>query len=164
MPISTLQGWHPGEVSIQRQLGYAAAVPSRWTAVENQLREQHQIFHTSNLSFIPLTTTDDDGRPWAGIAAGSTGQVGFVESPGLKTLVFRARLWDGDPMLETLRKRESSRSSHGETTAEERYLTAGLGIEFSTRRRNKFAGRVERVKAITEQDYVFELGITEALG
>ncbi|EAU33071.1 conserved hypothetical protein [Aspergillus terreus NIH2624] len=164
MPISTLQGWHPGEVSIQRQLGYAAAVSSRWTAVENQLREQHQIFHTSNLSFIPLTTTDDDGRPWAGIAAGSTGQVGFVESPGLKTLVFRARLWDGDPLLETLRKRKSSRSSHGETATEERYLTAGLGIEFSTRRRNKFAGRLERVKAITEQDYVFEVGITEALG
>ncbi|KAL5359462.1 hypothetical protein BJX96DRAFT_58390 [Aspergillus floccosus] len=164
MSISALQGWHPGEASIQRQLGYAAAVSSRWAAVENQLREQHQKFHTSNLPFIPLTTTDDDGRPWAGIAAGSTGQVGFVESPSLKTLVFRAKLWEGDPILETLKKLESFQSSGENTKEEERYLTAGLGIEFSTRRRNKFAGRIERVKAITEQDYVFEVEINEALG
>ncbi|GFF57997.1 conserved hypothetical protein [Aspergillus udagawae] len=165
MPISALQGWHPGEASIQRQLGYATAISSRWNAVENQLREQHQIFHTSKLSFMPLTTADSDGRPWAGIVAGSTGQVGFVESPDVKTLVFRARLWEGDPILETLKEWEFLHGDPVENRkAGERFLTAGLGIEFSTRRRNKFAGRIEGVKAMTERDYVFGVEITEALG
>ncbi|OJJ65810.1 hypothetical protein ASPBRDRAFT_189745 [Aspergillus brasiliensis CBS 101740] len=165
MAISALHGWHPGEVAIQRQLGYATAVSSHWTGVENQLREQHQIFHTSNLPFIPLTTTDADGRPWGGIVAGSTGTVGFVESPSLKSLVFRARLWNGDPILETLRWWESLESDQREgKKAQERLLTAGLGIEFSTRRRNKFAGKIDMVKAVSEKDYVFRVGITEALG
>lgn len=165
MAIPALQGWHPGEVAIQRQLGYATAVSSHWTAVENQLREQHQLFHTSKLPFIPLTTTDADGRPWAGIVAGSTGTVGFVESPSLKSLVFRARLWDGDPMLETLREWKALEDDQIKgPILQERLLTAGLGIEFSTRRRNKFAGKIDMVKARSDQDYDFGVDITEALG
>ncbi|GLA03050.1 hypothetical protein AnigIFM60653_002646 [Aspergillus niger] len=165
MAIPALQGWHPGEVAIQRQLGYATAVSSHWTAVENQLREQHQLFHTSNLPFIPLTTTDADGRPWAGIVAGSTGTIGFVESPSLKSLVFRAKLWDGDPMLETLREWKLLEDDQIKgPILQERLLTAGLGIEFSTRRRNKFAGKIDMVKARSDQDYDFGVEITEALG
>ncbi|PYH35277.1 putative oxidoreductase, FAD-binding [Aspergillus neoniger CBS 115656] len=168
MAIPALQGWHPGEVAIQRQLGYATAVSSHWTAVENQLREQHQIFHTSNLPFIPLTTTDADGRPWGGIVAGSTGTVGFVDSPGLKSLVFRARLWEGDPILSTLQGWTSLKDINNHQMegriSEKRSLTAGLGIEFPTRRRNKFAGKIYMVKAMSHHDYIFEVEITEALG
>ncbi|GFN20961.1 hypothetical protein AtubIFM55763_006076 [Aspergillus tubingensis] len=168
MAIPALQGWHPGEVAIQGQLGYATAVSSHWTAVENQLREQHQIFHTSNLPFIPLTTTDADGRPWGGIVAGSTGTVGFVDSPNLKSLVFRPRLWEGDPILPTLQgwrsvKDITNHQMEGRRS-EERSLTAGLGIEFPTRRRNKFAGKIQMVKAMSHYDYIFEVEITEALG
>ncbi|BCR99700.1 putative oxidoreductase, FAD-binding [Aspergillus luchuensis] len=165
MAIPALQGWHPGEVAIQCQLGYATAVSSHWTAVENQLREQHQLFHTSRLPFIPLTTTDADGRPWAGIVAGSTGTVGFVDSSSLKSLVFRARLWDGDPMLETLREWTPLEDDQTKgPILQERLLTAGLGIEFSTRRRNKFAGKIDMVKARSDLDYDFRVDITEALG
>ena len=52
----------------------------------------------------------------------------------------------------------------------ERALTAGLGIEFSTRRRNKFAGRVRGVEMLKgkhgegEREYVVDLEVNEAVG
>jgi hypothetical protein len=50
----------------------------------------------------------------------------------------------------------------------ERALTAGLGIEFSTRRRNKFAGSIRNVRNYPERDgkgeFEIEIEVNEAVG
>ncbi|RDW90646.1 uncharacterized protein DSM5745_02421 [Aspergillus mulundensis] len=152
---TALQGWHPGETKLHNLLHFPDSIAASYVVIESQLREQHRIFHTSNLPFIPLTVIDEDGRPWAGIAAGS-GEIGFVTSPDLKTLVFGLHVWDGDPLAELL--------DGWSGKAEERALTAGLGIEFSTRRRNKFAGSVRGVRAVAKEEYVVRVEVNEAVG
>jgi hypothetical protein len=162
---AALTNWHPGEHGVQRKLGYADSIRDRWNAVENAMREQHRIFHTSNLPFIPLTTLDAQGRPWASIVAGATGEIGFVQSPDAQTLIVNARLWNGEPLLDTVRAWPTA--VDGETVNLERFLIAGLGIEFPTRRRNKFAGRIRGVEGSRDPkglEYQFDLEVTQALG
>ena len=162
MTMAALHGWHPGELSIQRKLGFADAVKDRWAAVRNFMPEQHRIFHTSNLPFIPTTTLDEDGRPWASIVAGPNGAFGFVQSPDDRTLSVYARIWDGDPLLDTVSSWTSAKHQRDAITG--RSLIAGLGIEFSTRRRNKFAGHIQHVQQVTMSDYQIDLKITETTG
>jgi predicted pyridoxine 5'-phosphate oxidase superfamily flavin-nucleotide-binding protein len=160
--ISGLQGWHPGEVAMQSKLGFAQAMSSSWQKIEDRMREQHRIFHTGNLPFIPITTTDDEGRPWASLVAGADGEIGFVEGPDLKTLIVNARLWPGEPLLDTLNKWVDGNGQN--PTSPERYLTAGIGIEFPTRRRNKFAGYIEDVKRTTDLDFRLNLQVNQTTG
>jgi hypothetical protein len=159
---AALQGWHPGETKLQRILGFADAVSDRWQYVENCMREQHRIFFTSNLPFISITTLDDDGRPWASIAAGATGEIGFAKSPDTRTLIMHVRLWEGEPLLNTTKRWVEVQN--GAIATPERFLTAGIGIEFSTRRRNKFAGLIKSVKIRKEWDYELTFQVTQALG
>lgn len=159
---TALQGWHPGELFVQQKLGYDQAVSERWRLTENFMREQHRIFHSSNLNFIPITTADAQGRPWASILSGVTGEIGFVKCPDPNTMLANIRLWEGDPLLETLRvwmDPKQRRASHPE-----RFLIAGVGIEYTTRRRNKFAGLIKTVKQLSQLDYEVTLYVNEALG
>lgn len=153
-----ITGWHPGETTIQSKLGLSSAVSQSWRAIEPQLREQHRLFHTSNLPFIPMAVVDREGRPWAGIAAGKDGEIGFVRGPDLKTLVMAVRVWRGEPLGEVLSDWSEARDG--------RELIAGLGIEFSTRRRNKFAGFIRDVVPgqVEGLDYVLEMEVDEAVG
>ena len=162
MATTSLKGWHPGEVIVQRKLGFADAVSDRWALVSNLMREQHRIFHTSNLPLIPITTIDEDGRPWASIVTGAKGEIGFVRSPDPNTLVINTRLWDGEPLAATLKAWKDQSDQRAQNS--DRFLTAGLGIEFPTRRRNKFAGWINGVKQITDLDYELDLKVIEALG
>jgi predicted pyridoxine 5'-phosphate oxidase superfamily flavin-nucleotide-binding protein len=160
--MTALQGWHPGEAVLQRQLGYTEAVAESWRYVDNFMRQQHRVFHTSNLLFIPITAVDEGGRPWASLLAGATGEIGFVNSPNANTLIVNARLWDGDPLLNTVKAWLDQKMR--QATSPERFLTAGIGIEYTTRRRNKFAGRIAGVKHITDLDYELNLNINESIG
>ena len=161
--MEALQGWHPGEVAVQRRLGFENAVSDLWRRVGKFMPEQHGLFHSSNLHFIPLTTVDESGCPWASIMAAADGSIGFVKSPTPQTLSIAAHLWDGDPLLDTAVAWSKAKLSGTENSR--RFLTAGLGIEFefSTRRRNKFAGRIQDIcplGIITR----FDLNINEAIG
>ncbi|KAJ5454249.1 uncharacterized protein N7458_005205 [Penicillium daleae] len=160
--MAALQGWHPGELAIQRKLGFADAVKNSWTSMKNFMPEQHRIFHTSHLPFIPVTTLDRDGRPWASVVAGPNGSIGFVQSPDDTTLSMYARIWDGDPLLDTVKSWGSLKDE--KDAIAKRSLTAGLGIEFSTRRRNKFAGRIQHVEPVTKSDYHIGMTVTETTG
>ncbi|KAL3447307.1 hypothetical protein BJX65DRAFT_318197 [Aspergillus insuetus] len=161
-PGPGLNGWHPGETALHNKLSFPAALATRYVAIENQLREQHRIFHTSNLPFIPLAVVDEQGRPWAGIAAGRNGEIGFVTAPSLKKLVVKGCAWVGDPLFEALNEKGDLEG------VSVRALTAGLGIEFSTRRRNKFAGAIRSVQAFPEREgkgeYEIEIEVNEAVG
>lgn len=88
---------------MQCKLGYADAMKDAWFQIRNFMPDQHRLFHTSNLPFIPIATVDEAGRPWAAIVAGPRGETGFVDSPDPQTLAITARLWDGDPLLDTVK-------------------------------------------------------------
>lgn len=56
MPV--LNGWHKGERSIQKKLGFDAVMTTGYTWIDGSLPEQHRLFHTTRLPFMPITTLD----------------------------------------------------------------------------------------------------------
>ena len=105
-----------------------------YTYISSYMPEQHRVFYTSNLPFIPATILDESGRPWGSIFAGKGGEIGFVKSPDESSMSMDLVSWEGDPLLKYLGVRKDEKG---------RVLVAGIGIEISTRRRNKFAGWIE---------------------
>ncbi|PBK81090.1 hypothetical protein ARMGADRAFT_1091639 [Armillaria gallica] len=149
-----LYGWHPGERAIRQKVGYDKDHSLNWlyTSVEGDLPPDHGAFYATRLPFLPITTMDSSGRPWGSILAGPDGEPGFISSPKYTTLSFNVKVWDGDPFV----------SNVGESREDE-MLMAGIGVEFSTRRRNKFAGKI--TKRMGNRDgYHFEVHVNEAIG
>ncbi|PIL29435.1 hypothetical protein GSI_08377 [Ganoderma sinense ZZ0214-1] len=154
-----LQGWHPGERAIQRKLGFDGPMSQAWTWISGDMPEQHRIFHSRNLPFIPLTTVDTGGRPWSSILASKDGKPGFVRSPTDQTLVVECRAWDGDPLVENIGAWLDT-----ETSRRDRFNVAGIGIEFGTRRRNKFAGFLREAASKEGHDFELKLSVNQAIG
>ncbi|KAF8548266.1 hypothetical protein OG21DRAFT_1449355 [Imleria badia] len=134
--MGPIGGWHKGERSIQHKMGYAGAMSEAWTRIEPEMPEEHQVFYTTRLPFIPVTTIDDRQRPWSSILAGPDGQPGFATSRHSGELTLSAHVWEGDPFPQNVAASSTRRP----------VLIAGIGIEFSTRRRNKFAGYIETLE------------------
>ncbi|EKM51677.1 uncharacterized protein PHACADRAFT_261962 [Phanerochaete carnosa HHB-10118-sp] len=149
MPIL---GWHRGERIIQERLGFGASMSNNYTWIRDFMPDQHREFHSTRLPFIPVTTLDDRGRPWTSIWAGKAGEPGFVNSSSPNHMDMEIKVWEGDPFW------DNHTLFNGE-----KLLAAGIGIEFSTRRRNKFAGHVY---AMQKDNNVFQLKliVNEAIG
>ncbi|KAF7305798.1 putative PNPOx domain-containing protein [Mycena chlorophos] len=150
-----LNGWHRGEDAIHLKLGTYGdyAVDQMYRHVDGELPEEHAEFHSTRLSFLPVTTLDSEGRPWGSVLAAKGGKRGFVRATRYSTLSVDAELWDGDPLLENA-------EMFGKT---KEMLVAGIGVELSTRRRNKFAGTIsslERNGTSMSLDFV----VNEAIG
>lgn len=153
MPVPALKTWHKGELAVQGLMNLPQRVSI--AAVVDALPEQHRIFHSSKLFFLPTTTLDHDGRPWASVLASSTGMPGFIKSPTESELLISAHVWDGDPILRNL--------SSWKHFDKGKVLLSAVGLETSTRRRNKFAGSV--VKAdLQERDLALSVNVNQALG
>lgn len=148
-----VQGWHRGELAIQKKLGYDGPMAIGYSWIEQELPEEHRVFHTTRLPFIPVTTLDDTGRPWSCILAGSAGEPGFVSSPNWDRLDMDVRVWPGDPFKENINLFGTG----------QKILAAGIGIEFSTRRRNKFAGYISDVRKHGDS-YQIKLIVNQAIG
>lgn len=151
--MGPINGWHKGERAIQHKMGYAGVVSEAWTHIEPEMPEQHQVFYTTRLPFIPVTTIDDKRRPWSSILAGPDGQPGFATSRHLGDLTFNACVWEGDPFLQNV----AGPASNGSPV-----LIAGIGVEFSTRRRNKFAGYIATLE--TDRYSAYDLSWMKRLG
>ncbi len=149
-----LYGWHPGERAIRQKVGIDKDHSLNWlyTSVEGDLPPDHGVFYATRLPFLPITTLDSSGRPWGSILAGPDGAPGFISSPKYTTLSFNIKVWDGDPFV----------SNVGESRDDD-MLMAGIGVEFSTRRRNKFAGKITKRKG-NRDGYHFEVHVNEAIG
>ncbi|KAG1727467.1 uncharacterized protein EDB91DRAFT_1163916 [Suillus paluster] len=156
--MTTLNGWHKGELALQQKLGFHEAVSQTWTEIDGEMPEQHRIFYSTRLPFIPVTTLDSMGRPWSSVLAGPNGEIGWASSETYDQLSMRAEVWDGDPL-------KANVGYHAESANEmpREMLIAGIGVEFSTRRRNKFAGSVS---SIEQQGTLFNIRTTvnEAFG
>lgn len=146
------KGWHPGEQAVQKLM----CLPERVSvsAIVNKLPDQHRIFHSTRLHYVPITTLDDEGRPWASVLCSSLGTPGFIYSPTNTSLHVHARVWPGDPISTTLAQLDGRKDDP---------FASGLGLEPSTRRRNKFSGRVSHAN-FDGRDLILELSVTHALG
>lgn len=143
-----LNGWHLGERIVHKKLWEGDPyIAMRYHSVAGDLPDEHAKFHMRCLPFLPLTTLDARGRPWGSILAGRDGKPGFIHNPLYSVLTLEVKAWPGEPLLESLKVA----SPDGEI------LVAGIGVEFPTRRRNKFAGKVTKWE---QDDEVFNLSLT----
>ena len=115
--------FHAGEHEVQARLGVRDIEDWARKVVRDHLPEEHRRFHTA-LPFLVVAARDDRGRPWATLL---TGPDGFVTSPDPCSLVIDAKPVPGDGLDGTL----VSGADIGV-----------LGIELTTRRRNRVNGRI----------------------
>ncbi|KAG6875608.1 hypothetical protein C0992_003112 [Termitomyces sp. T32_za158] len=152
-----LNGWHRGERLVHEKLGHNDnySIMSLYHHIGSDLPEEHAVFYTTRLPFLPIVTLDKSGRPWGSILAGTDGKPGFVRNSRSRhsTMYITAKLWSGEPLL-----------GNAETYKEDcPILVAGIGVEYPTRRRNKFAGKITKLRKTGDEIHL-ELLVNEALG
>ncbi len=132
--------FHAGEQQLQRLTAMRDEMEQFGRKViRSYLTEQHRDFYRQ-LPFVILGAVDAEDQPWATILSG---QPGFLSSPDAGRLRIAARpLW-GDPAADGLRPGAR---------------IGGLGIEFATRRRNRFSA------AIAASDDAMMADIEQAFG
>jgi predicted pyridoxine 5'-phosphate oxidase superfamily flavin-nucleotide-binding protein len=117
--------FHAGEQKIQSLAGVRDRIELKGRAViRDHMPEQHRAFFAA-LPFMVVGLADQNGHPWATTLSGPPG---FMNSADQKLLTVKAWLDRGDPLHSCIRDGAP---------------VGGLGIEFSTRRRNRINGRIE---------------------
>ena len=148
MPALTEQGWdldispfHSGELAIQDRVGVREKIdrPGR-RSTRRFMTQQHRAFFPQLPCFF-MASVDETGQPWASMLVGTPG---FLDPLSDIALRVRVRPLLGDPLNRTLR---------------EGAPVAGLGIEFTTRRRNRMIGTASRI-----DDDGFTIDIKHTLG
>ena len=133
--------FHAGEQRVQSQLGVRDEIESfARRVVRPFLPEQHRVFY-AQLPFVVLAARDAGGRPWATLLAE---EPGFVASPDSKRLRVATLPLEGDALAGALESGDD---------------IGLLGIELSTRRRNRVNGRVSGRRAGG-----FDLEVTQSFG
>ncbi|TFK71155.1 hypothetical protein BDN72DRAFT_482403 [Pluteus cervinus] len=156
--MSALNGQHRGEREIHKKLHWDKdpSVQILYSYISGDLPTEHAIFHSQKVPFLPIVTLGPDGRPWSSILAGEDGRPGFIRYSRYSTLTIDANVWKGDPILENSKSWGGGGESRG-------ILVAGLGIDYGTRRRNKFAGKVAKANRVNDAFHL-EFSINEAIG
>jgi uncharacterized protein len=133
--------WHEGELALQRSVGVAEQMDARGrTRLRKFLLEQHREFFPL-LPFIVLGAVDPDGEIWATLRAGPPG---FLTSPDPKILSFRLKRDVDDP---------------ADIGMNDGDAVGALGIDLSTRRRNRLNGIIQRSDAES-----FSLEVIQSFG
>lgn len=133
--------FHPGERAMQTRAGVEEVATSRaGLMIKDHLTAQHQAFFPL-LNTLFVGSVDVQGRVWASVLVAPPGFIQVVDERHLR---IKARPVDGDPL--------------GENLTIKQYL-GFLGLEFSTRRRNRMTGQVMAV-----QDAAVDIEVTQALG
>src|SRR5882757_4227002 len=117
--------FHAGEQTIQRLAGVRDRIELKGHAIiRDYMLEQHRAFFAA-LPFMVVGLADQNGHPWATTLSGPPG---FMKSANEKLLTIKAWLDPSDPLHSCVRAGAP---------------VGGLGIELSTRRRNRINGRIE---------------------
>jgi len=117
--------FHVGEQTIQNRAGVRDRIERKGRAIiRDYMPEQHRAFFAA-LPFIVVGLADQNGHPWATTLSGPPG---FINSADGNQLTIKAWLDPGDPLHSCIRDGAP---------------IGGLGIELSTRRRNRINGRIE---------------------
>lgn len=133
--------FHTGELAIQARLGVQEQMDKQGRRVIREfLPDQHCQFF-AQLPYVIVGTVDASGNPWASILIENPG---FLSTPDDRTLHVAAKPLFGDPLATTL--------TNG--------IDIGLlGIELSTRRRNRLNGIV-----MATQSDGFEIKVGQCFG
>ncbi|MBD3884972.1 pyridoxamine 5'-phosphate oxidase family protein [Phormidium tenue FACHB-886] len=119
--------FHAGEIAMQERLGVRTRIEAQGRRfIRDYLTEQHRQFF-AQLPFLIAGTVDAMGRPWASILVG---EPGFLTTPDERTLQVASKPLFGDPLTETLVEGAD---------------IGLLGIELSTRRRNRMNGTITAI-------------------
>uniref|UniRef100_A0A7S4P8V7 Oxidoreductase FAD/NAD(P)-binding domain-containing protein n=1 Tax=Paramoeba aestuarina TaxID=180227 RepID=A0A7S4P8V7_9EUKA len=140
---------HFGERHVQEQLGIAKSMPP-WI-VQPEMPQQHSDFY-ANLHYFSIATTDSKNRPWATIL---TSPKGFIKPLSSSILSISCIVASEDPFVRAIVEHEEGLgSSEGK-----KLLFAGLGVDFTNRRRNKVAGVIlqSKVKKLSKGSSKLEL-------
>lgn len=130
-PIAAPSGWdleaapfHDGEIAVQTRAGVRekAEIGGR-RGIRRYMPEQHRQFF-AQLPFMVLGGIDESGQPWATLRIG---EPGFMSTPDATTLRIAGETLRGDPLAGAWHIGAAF---------------GGLGIEPSTRRRNRVNGLV----------------------
>ena len=120
-----ISSFHAGEQTIQSLAGVRDRIERKGHAVlRDYMPEQHRAFFAA-LPFMVVGLADQNGHPWATTLSGPPG---FMISTDENLLTIKAWLDPGDPLHSCIRDGAP---------------VGGLGIELSTRRRNRVNGRIE---------------------
>ncbi len=119
--------FHAGELAIQARLGVQERVDRQGRRmIREYLTQQHQKFF-AHLAYVIVGTVDKLGNPWTSIL---TGKPGFLTIVGDRTLKIKHEPLLGDPLENNLAVGAD---------------IALLGIELSSRRRNRVNGTVSAI-------------------
>ncbi len=128
------------------------------TYIMSDMPLQHADFF-NGLSYLPLATLDEQGRPWASLLVTQShdDQSVGIRIVGQNKLTLCSRLNKYDPFLSAILETKV-------TTPDNDTLFAGVGIDFSNRRRNKLAGLIDKA-SINDDGYLnLTLNSNEHLG
>ncbi len=133
--------YHDGEIEVQMRLGVheRSAMLGR-RMIRSHLIDQHRDFY-ADLSFLILSSIDDQQRPWASAISGAPE---FQSTPDDKTLSIAATPIQGDPLADNLK-----------TGAD----IGVLGMLPEVRRRNRMTGQVGQVRP-----YGFDINVLQSFG
>lgn len=130
---------HKGELLVQtRRDAPSELAVSLPTYINRDMPQQHAEFF-AGLSYLPLAALDERGRPWVSLLVTTSTDdpaVG-IRISGQNQMDLVAETNPFDPFVRALIRESGSSPIDGA-------LFAGVGVDFSNRRRNKLAGTVER--------------------
>lgn len=138
--------FHEGEVQVQKQLGvYESVLTYGPRGIRPYLTDQHRDFY-QNQPFLVAAARDNRGKLWSTLLFASNPEqaTSFITSPDPQTLVIESKLLSGDAL---------------EASVLEGSDLGILGIEFSTRRRNRVNGRI-----LSFDQHKFEFKVDQSFG
>ncbi len=137
----TSSPFHRGEQQAQQKLGVREKIESvGQRVIRNYLLDQHRAFY-QQLPFIFIGHTDPHGWPWASILFN---EAGFVTADSDTVLAINSSPITGDPL---------ARSLKNDTPL------GLLGIDLSTRRRNRLSGHI-----LASQQNSIKLAVDQSFG
>jgi len=115
--------FHAGELAMQERVGMRERIAGAASFIRTSMPDQHREFFAA-LPFFFIGARDNSGQPWASMLAAAPG---FLSTPDAQTLQIQGGLLPGDPLAPLL---------------QEGAQIGGLGLEPSSRRRNRLNGEV----------------------
>ncbi|MDP5253303.1 MULTISPECIES: hypothetical protein [unclassified Vibrio] len=159
MSMDKVHVLHSGELALQKRRNTPREVTDKLPEfIDATMPQQHAQFY-SELTYLPLTTLDANGRPWVSLLmtqAPSDPSIGItVTSPNQLSVV--AEVNKNDPFVRALKQQQADLAQGGG-------VFAGVGIDFSNRRRNKIAGTIRSVGLYSASKIALELSSDQHLG
>ncbi|WP_216825121.1 hypothetical protein [Agarilytica rhodophyticola] len=159
MTEHNMHSLHKGERYIQKRrhtpIELTEQIPNY---IYTDMPQQHADFYRE-LPYLPLAVLDEQGRPWASLLvtkSNSDSSVGIQVS--LKNaLNIVSPVNNFDPFIRALKQIDFA-------SGNEDVYFAGVGIDFSNRRRNKIAGKIQSAEFDSASKLSLSLASNEHLG